>query len=108
MHTLLKIEDKKWPIVAIKANVAHVAKYLSHVFVGIYFLTYCVLGFNLHHVQGNTTLQVHLWKKRQIKFTQRNNPVKKPLVLSSTVKIFAGNVVYTFIFLHFELDCSVV
>ena len=46
-----------------------------------------------HHVQENTTLQVHLWKKRQFRFIQLNNQVKN---------------LYTFIFLHFELELSFV
>ena len=29
-----------------------------------------------HHVQGNTSIQVHPWGKRQFKFIQLNNPVQ--------------------------------
>ncbi len=33
-------------------------------------------GQHMHHVQGNTSIQVHPWEKRQFKFIQLNNPVQ--------------------------------
>ena len=36
-----------------------------------------------HHVQGNTTLQVHLWKKHQFRFIQLNK-AKLLLEMQST------------------------
>ncbi len=38
-----------------------------------------------HHVQGNTSIQVHPWEKRQFKFIQLNNPVQNLLFLPRIV-----------------------
>ncbi len=37
-----------------------------------------------HHVQGNTTFQVHPWEKPQFRFIQLTNPVKELLILPTT------------------------